>query len=58
MTKETFEQGYCERSDISIEFYNDHFVTLPCNCEEEGCDGWACISNNPLSIKAHNRNWK
>jgi hypothetical protein len=57
MTKEEFENGYCERSEITKEFYNEHFVTLPCDCDYKGCEGWACINNDPLSIEAHTRNW-
>lgn len=54
MTKEEFEERYCKRSDITLEFYHENFVTLPCDCGISGCKGWACVSNSPLSIKAHN----
>ena len=56
--KEEFERAYCERSGITREFYNEHFVTLPCDCDYAGCDGWACVNNDPLSIKTHNRDWR
>lgn len=53
MTKEDFENGYCERSEITLEEYQNYYVTLPCNCGHETCDGWASVKNKPLSIKAH-----
>jgi hypothetical protein len=55
MTKDEFEEGYCERSGITIEeYHNDcNLITLPCNCRQEGCEGWAAISNDPLSIRTH-----
>lgn len=52
-SKEQFEQDYCESSNITKEEYDKYFVTLPCNCDFEGCKGWACVSNHPLVIKAH-----
>jgi len=53
MTKEEFEIGYCSRSDISLEFYHKYFVTLPCACDYELCQGWAAVHNDPELIKAH-----
>ena len=41
MTKEKFEDGYISRSKVTKEFYDRHFVTVPCNCGEDVCDGWA-----------------
>jgi hypothetical protein len=54
MKKKEFEKGYIERSNISKEFYDKNFVTLPCNCGDKLCDGWACVSNNEFEIKTHN----
>ena len=53
MTKEEFEKGYIEKSGITAQEYNETQVTLPCICGQEGCSGWAAVSNNPHSIKAH-----
>jgi len=53
MTKEQFERGYAKRSGISLEEYHKFLVALPCACEQEGCEGWASVSNNPESIKTH-----
>lgn len=53
MTKEQFEDEYIKKSDLTKELYNEYFVTLPCNCHAEECQGWACVDNNPLSIKTH-----
>lgn len=57
MTKEEFEQSYCERSEITREYYNEHFVTLPCDCDYEECEGWACVNNDEISIHAQNKDW-
>lgn len=40
MSKEDFEEMYCENSDITIEEYNKYFITLPCDCGVEFCRGW------------------
>lgn len=53
MSKDEFEKIYCEKSKITRDFYNEYFVTLPCNFGEKDCKGWACVCNNPLSIKCH-----
>jgi len=42
--KEEFEEGYIKRSSITMEFYNEHFTTLPCTrCDYADCEGWAAI---------------
>lgn len=53
MTLTEFEKGYCERSHITQEEYREHFVTLPCKCDDPDCPGWACVTNNPAMIQAH-----
>lgn len=57
MTKEEFEKGYCNRSEITVEEYHKHFVTLPCNCGDESCNGWASITKNELVIQNHKRKY-
>lgn len=55
MTKEEFEKGYCKRSEISIDEYRDDYnlITMPCNCGDDTCEGWAAVDNREISIKAH-----
>lgn len=53
MTKEEFEQGYCKRSNILRASYNRYYVTLPCACDYEKCEGWGKVRNEPDSIKDH-----
>lgn len=54
MTKEEFEQEFCKQSEIDINYYQKHFVTLPCRgCGYEKCNGWAAVCNDDLSIKTH-----
>lgn len=55
MLKEEFIRQYCKNSDISIEEYNMYFITLPCKCFNNGCSGWACVNNDKISIKNHNK---
>jgi hypothetical protein len=49
-----FIQRYCERSGLSVSEVMQTQVCLPCSCSDDGCEGFAMVSNNPLSIKAHN----
>ena len=53
MTREEFEIQYCVRSNIELSYYKRYFVTLPCRCDYEGCEGWAKISNDAASIENH-----
>ena len=53
LTKQRFEQNYCLRSSITLDFYKEHFVTLPCACKADTCEGWAAVSNNPQALKSH-----
>lgn len=53
MTKDEFIEGYCRRSEITREAFDRDFVALPCNCEQDGCNGWAAIDNDEDSIKHH-----
>lgn len=53
MTRDEFEQGYCERSNISLKEYRRWYVTLPCACDYEGCQGWAAVRNDPYIIEHH-----
>jgi len=48
-----FEQNYIERSRISKEEYYKYKITLPCDCGEDGCQGWAAISVQPDSVHHH-----
>ena len=53
MTKEEFEQNYCGRSKITMETYKLNFVTLPCACSYEECQGWAAVENESGAIRVH-----
>lgn len=53
MTRKQFEENYCNKSHINIEEYDKYFVTLPCNCGDDTCKGWACVTKREASIKAH-----
>jgi hypothetical protein len=49
--KAQFEQDYCKESDITLEEYHQHFITLPCTCDAPECRGWACV----ISVENHNK---
>lgn len=55
MTKEEFMTRYASRSGLAVEecFGPGAQVSLPCACGDSLCEGWAAVSDNPLSIKAH-----
>ena len=54
MTKDDFINRYALNSGmLPKEILKDN-VALPCHCNQDGCKGWAMVSNNPLSIKCHN----
>lgn len=53
MTKDEFISGYCKRSGLTWDWLSKHEVALPCACGEESCEGWAMVSNDGESIKAH-----
>ena len=55
MTKEEFEAEYISRSKITPAFYHKHFVTLPCQCGADVCEGWAAVINKPENIDIHNK---
>jgi len=52
-TKEEYINGYCERSGISREFYDNNMVALPCRCEFQELIHWNSTANDPIAIKAH-----
>ena len=54
MTKQEFIKQYCKLSGITDKEFSDFFIVLPCECNEEGCKGWAVVSNIPIAIKAYN----
>jgi len=54
MDKTTFIKQYCKNSNIEESKLLESHVVLPCNCNNKGCKSWALVSNNKLSIKAHN----
>ncbi len=54
MTKQEFIDQYIRNmieEDIK-DFLKTH-MALHCACGEENCNGWAMVTNNTISIKAH-----
>lgn len=54
MRKDDFIKLYCKKSNITKDTLLKTQVVLPCKCNINVCKGWAVVSNNKLSIKAHN----
>jgi len=41
MTKDEFEEGYAERSKVTVEWLHDRGrFGVPCDCGEDECMGW------------------
>lgn len=53
MTRDEFEAGYCERSEITVAEFRQIKVTLPCACQEPGCEGWAAIGLETTQLLHH-----
>lgn len=54
MTKEEFEEGYAERSGVTVKWLRDRGqVAAPCDCGEDSCQGWQMkrtdAPNKPLN---------
>ena len=44
MTKDEFERQYAERSGVTVEWlHGEGLYATPCDCEEEGCEGWQMV---------------
>ena len=54
ISKAEFELGYISRSGITPEVYHKNFVTLPCECGADVCEGWAAIHNTQEMIDLQN----
>ena len=49
ISKEDFEKGYAERSKMTVEGLRVlGLIACPCDCEEEGCEGWAMVHKDNL----------
>jgi hypothetical protein len=47
VTRDEFEAAYAERSGITVEKLHDlGRWGEPCDCGEEGCEGWQMVSEN------------
>ncbi|HKZ77718.1 MAG TPA: hypothetical protein VJ124_05290 [Pyrinomonadaceae bacterium] len=45
MTRKEFEQGYAERSGVTVEWLheqNQH--AIPCDCGDDLCKGWQMVN--------------
>lgn len=53
MTKEQFEKRYTSKSGLTIEeLWSTGLHGIPCDCGEEGCEGWAMESREKQVITA------
>jgi hypothetical protein len=53
VSEQEFIDGYCGRSGVTWAELSQHYVALPCACEQEYCEGWAMVSNDPHAIQTH-----
>jgi plasmid stabilization system protein ParE len=47
MTREEFISSYCERSRVSWDELSKTQLVVPCECDQEGCQGWVMVSKTP-----------
>lgn len=55
-TRDEFEAGMCKGRGWTLEYYRQHFVSLPCNCEDGGAreiPHWAKISLTDTGVLDH-----
>jgi hypothetical protein len=53
MTRDEFEQGYAERSGVTVEWLHEHgWFGAPCDCREVGCEGWQMTHARPGDLGA------
>lgn len=50
-----FEKNFIKKSNITQDYYNKYYRTLPCKCDAENCKGWAAVSKDEMTIKLHNK---
>ena len=48
MTKEEFIEGYCNRSKVTWEWLSQFQNAIPCDCGEDGCNGWQMVHKDNL----------
>lgn len=58
MTRDEFVAAYMARMERADPALNEAFlarqIALPCDCGDAAtCEGWAMVSNDPLSLAAH-----
>lgn len=47
ITAEEFERAYAERGGVTVEWLRAQGrIVAPCDCREEGCEGWQSISQD------------
>jgi hypothetical protein len=44
MTKQEFIKAYARRSHVTVEWILARRDAYPCDCGEEGCEGWQMLS--------------
>jgi hypothetical protein len=44
-SREQFEREYAERSGMTVEKLREHRTVRSCDCGEDGCEGWQCVSH-------------
>ena len=45
MTRKEFEQGYAERSGVTVEWLHEqNQYAIPCDCGDDLCNGWQMVN--------------
>ncbi len=53
MTMQEFEEAYCHRRVMSLYQYRQVFVSLPCACGRDTCEGWTAVDASEAAILKH-----
>ncbi len=52
MTKEEFEEGYAERSGVTVKWLRDQGqIAAPCSCGDDTCQGWQMTGKPQFTLK-------
>ena len=47
MNLREFEEGYAQRSEVTVEWLHEHGrYGVPCDCGEELCEGWQMLHDD------------
>jgi hypothetical protein len=59
VTAEEFEQGYADRSHVTVEWLHTHGqVVRPCECGWDDCEGWQMTTSELYDEEQREREYR